>query len=70
VASSETGRLSAGNFLVGYTLVFSVPMIGGLLADWGNDARYAVMFIIAYCVLVFPLTFTLDLKQQKGQPEG
>ncbi|MBL3556285.1 MULTISPECIES: CynX/NimT family MFS transporter [Marinobacter] len=70
VESKETGRLSAGNFLVGYTLAFSVPMIGGLLADWSNDARYAVGFIIAYCVLVLPLTFTLDLKRQKGQPQS
>ncbi|MEP1704190.1 MAG: MFS transporter, partial [Marinobacter sp.] len=70
VESRETGRLSAGNFLVGYTVAFSVPMIGGLLADWGNDARYAIIFIIAYCVLVLPLTFTLDLKRQKGQPES
>lgn len=70
VESKETGRLSAGNFLVGYTLAFSVPMVGGLLADWGDDARYAIGFIVAYCALVFPLTFTLDLKRQKGQPEG
>lgn len=70
VESGETGRLSAGNFLVGYTLAFSVPMIGGLLADWGNDARYAVVFIIAYCILALPLTFTLNLKRQKGQPES
>jgi len=70
VESKETGRLSAGNFLVGYTMAFSVPMIGGLLADWGDDARYAVGFIVAYCVLVLPLTFTLDLRRQKGQPEG
>lgn len=70
VESKETGRLSAGNFLVGYTLAFSVPMIGGLLADWGNDARYAIGFIIAYCVLVLPLAFTLDLKRQKGQPQS
>ena len=70
VESRETGRLSAGNFLVGYTVAFSVPMIGGLLADWGNDARYAIIFIIAYCALVLPLTFTLNLKRQKGQPES
>ncbi|MEP1216645.1 MAG: MFS transporter [Marinobacter sp.] len=70
VEARETGRLSAGNFLVGYTLAFSVPMVGGLLADWGDDARYAVGFIIAYCILVLPLTFTLDLKRQKGQPKS
>lgn len=70
VESGETGRLSAGNFLVGYTLAFSVPMIGGLLADWGGDTRYAIFFIIAYCLAVLPLTFTLNLQRQKGQPEG
>jgi CP family cyanate transporter-like MFS transporter len=64
VASSETGRLSAGNFLVGYTMAFSVPMLGGLLADWGGDARYAVMFILAYCLLALPLTFTLNLRRR------
>lgn len=68
VDSAETGRLSAGNFLVGYTLAFSVPMIGGLLADWGNDARYAVTFIIAYCALAYPLTYTINLKRHKKHP--
>lgn len=66
VPSGETGRLSAGNFLIGYTLAFSVPMTGGLLADWGDDARYAVVFILAYCMLVLPLTFTLNLKRHKA----
>jgi CP family cyanate transporter-like MFS transporter len=70
VESKETGRLSAGNFLVGYTLAFSIPMVGGLLADWAGDARYAIIFIIAYCLLTLPLTFTLNLKRQKGQPES
>lgn len=70
VTPLETGRLSAGNFLVGYTVAFTVPMIGGLLADWSGDARHAVLVILAYCVLTLPLTFTLDLKRQKGQPES
>ncbi len=70
VESRDTGRLSAGNFLVGYTLAFSVPMVGGLLADWSGDARFAIFFIIAYALLVLPLAFTLDLRRQTGQPEG
>lgn len=65
VDSAETGRLSAGNFLVGYTLAFSVPMVGGLLADWGDDARYAVAFIIVYCVMAYPLTYTINLRRQR-----
>lgn len=66
----ETGRLSAGTFLVGYTLAFSVPMLGGVLADWTGDVRHALMVMIAYSLLVLPLAFTLDLKKQKGQPKG
>ncbi|MBS8240062.1 MFS transporter [Marinobacter lipolyticus] len=66
----ETGRLSAGTFLVGYTLAFSVPMLGGVLADWTGDVRHALMVMIAYSLLVLPLAFTLDLKKQKGQPES
>lgn len=68
--SEETGRLSAGTFLVGYTLAFSVPMLGGVLADWTGDVRHALMVMIAYSLLVLPLAFTLDLKKQKGQPKG
>ncbi|WP_341580917.1 MFS transporter [Marinobacter metalliresistant] len=60
--SQETGRLSAGTFLVGYTLAFSIPMLGGLVADWTGDARHAILTIIAYSLLVLPWAFTLDLK--------
>ena len=65
--SPETGRLSAGTFLVGYTLAFSIPMLGGLIADWTGDARHAILTIIAYSLLVLPRAFTLDLKP-KDQP--
>ena len=68
VNSAETGRLSAGTFLVGYTMAFSVPMLGGLLADWTGDTRHAVMAMVAYSLLVLPLAFTLDLKRKKDQP--
>jgi CP family cyanate transporter-like MFS transporter len=70
VSSAETGRLSAGTFLVGYTMAFSVPMAGGVLADWTGDPRHAVMVMIAYSLLVLPLAFTLNLKRKKDQPES
>jgi len=60
----ETGRLSAGNFLVGYTLAFVIPMLGGVLADMTGDARHALMIIIGYSLLVFPLTLTINLEKQ------
>lgn len=70
VSSEETGRLSAGTFLIGYTLAFSIPMLGGLLADWTGDTRHAIATIIAYAILALPLAFTLDLKRKKGHPKG
>ena len=63
VSSEETGRLSAGTFLVGYTLAFSVPMLGGVLADWTGDIRHAVWVILGYGVLVLPIAFRLQLNR-------
>ncbi|MFO8142457.1 MAG: MFS transporter [Marinobacter sp.] len=64
VRPEETGRLSAGTFLVGYTLAFSVPMFGGLLADWTGDIRHAVMVMVGYSLLVLPVALTLDLRRR------
>lgn len=64
VSASETGRLSAGNFLVGYTMAFTVPMLGGLLADWTGDITHAIAVMIAYGVIVSPLAINLDLQRQ------
>ncbi|HSH26885.1 MAG TPA: hypothetical protein VK972_03810 [Wenzhouxiangella sp.] len=50
---------------MGYTLAFSVPMLGGLLADWTGDVRHAVMVMIGYSVVVLPLAFTLDLRRRE-----
>lgn len=63
VSASETGRLSAGNFLVGYTMAFAVPMLGGLLSDWTGDIRHAIAVMIAYGVLVSPLAIKLNLQR-------
>lgn len=57
----ETGRLSAGTFLVGYTVAFLVPMAGGVVADMTGDIRHSVLIMIAYGLLVLPLIRTLDL---------
>ncbi|MDO3721439.1 MFS transporter [Marinobacter sp. chi1] len=63
--AGETGRLSAGNFLVGYTVAFSVPMAGGLLADATGDARHAVLVILGYGLLALPLTLMLNLQARR-----
>ncbi|WP_298451331.1 MFS transporter [uncultured Marinobacter sp.] len=64
VPANETGRLSAGNFLVGYTIAFAVPMLGGVLSDWTGDVRHAIAVMIAYGVLVSPLAIKLNLQRQ------
>ncbi|MFT7338722.1 MAG: CP family cyanate transporter-like MFS transporter [Marinobacter maritimus] len=64
VPASDTGRLSAGNFLVGYTIAFTVPMLGGLLSDWTGDIRHAIAVMIAYGLLVSPLAIKLNLQRQ------
>jgi len=64
VPASDTGRLSAGNFLVGYTIAFTVPMLGGLLSDWTGDIRHAIAVMIAYGILVSPLAIKLNLQRQ------
>jgi CP family cyanate transporter-like MFS transporter len=63
VSAAETGRLSAGNFLVGYTVAFVVPMIGGLVSDASGDIRHAFWVMIAYGVLVLPIAFNLKLER-------
>ncbi|MFP3976700.1 CynX/NimT family MFS transporter [Marinobacter sp. KMM 10035] len=64
VPANETGRLSAGNFLVGYTVAFAVPMLGGLLSDWTGDIKHAIAVMIAYGILVSPLAIKLNLERQ------
>ncbi|CAN0599927.1 unnamed protein product, partial [Ectocarpus sp. 12 AP-2014] len=64
VSSEQTGQLSAGNFLVGYTLAFAVPMAGGLIADWTGNVSHAVVTMVVYSILVLPLIFTLDLTRK------
>lgn len=70
VSSEDTGRLSAGTFLVGYTMAFSVPMLGGVLADRTGDIRHALALMIAYSLLVLPLAFTLDLTKKRANPKA
>lgn len=69
VSAEKTGQLSAGNFLVGYTLAFSVPMAGGLIADWTGNVSHAVVTMVVYSILVLPLIFTLDLTR-KASPSA
>ena len=60
-AAGGAGRLSAGTFLVGYTIAFSVPMLGGAVSDVTGDVRHSIMVMIGYSLLVLPLIRTLDL---------
>lgn len=61
VSSAEAGRLSAGNFTIGYTAAFLVPLLGGVLADATGHALTAVAFITLCSALTVPLALTLKL---------
>ncbi|OEY66170.1 CynX/NimT family MFS transporter [Marinobacter sp. X15-166B] len=60
VPAEATGQLSAGNFLVGYTLAFGVPMLGGVIADATGDVRHALFTMVVYGVAVLPIAWKLD----------
>lgn len=66
----ETGRLSAGTFLVGYTIAFLVPMIGGAVADMTGDIRHSILVMIVYSILVLPVIRTLDLTPARHAKEN
>jgi CP family cyanate transporter-like MFS transporter len=62
-ATGDAGRLSAGNFTIGYTLSFLVPMLGGWFADISGDTRFALACILFYGLLVLPIAWTLKLRK-------
>ncbi|MCH8497742.1 MAG: MFS transporter [Marinobacter sp.] len=59
--SEDTGRLSAGNFTIGYTLSFIVPLLGGLVADWTGYTVHALWVILLYGLITLPVAWTLSL---------
>lgn len=61
VSSSEAGRLSAGNFTIGYTFAFVIPLIGGVLADTSGHALAAIGFITVFSASTVPLALRLKL---------
>ncbi|WP_404366392.1 CynX/NimT family MFS transporter [Marinobacter sp.] len=64
-SQGDAGRLAAGNFTVGYTLSFAVPMLGGLVADATGDTRHALVVMLGYGLLVMPIAWTLDLRERR-----
>lgn len=66
--AEDTGRLAAGNFTIGYTLAFVIPMLGGLIADRTGNPSHALVTLIIYALLVLPLALTLDLRKRPTQP--
>ena len=68
-APGDAGRLAAGNFTVGYTLSFAVPMLGGVVADATGDTRHALAVMLGYGLLVLPIACTLDLHERREKGE-
>jgi len=69
--SAHAGRLSAGNFTIGYTLAFVVPLLGGWLADFTGNSLATGWVIVVFAALTLPCAFTLrpDTVNQKGKPD-
>jgi CP family cyanate transporter-like MFS transporter len=63
-STADTGRLAAGNFTIGYTLSFTIPMVGGVIADATGQAWHAIAVMIAYGTLTLPIALTLKLPTQ------
>lgn len=59
--SGHAGRLSAGNFTIGYTLAFFVPLLGGALADVTGNSLAAVWLILAFAAITVPIALRLKL---------
>ncbi|MFE8070949.1 MFS transporter [Marinobacteraceae bacterium S3BR75-40.1] len=49
--SHGAGRLAAGMFLIGYALAFSVPLLGGVLADVTGQAAASLWPILAFSLV-------------------
>ncbi len=62
---NETAALAAGMFAVGAVTNFSVPLLGGFIADALGVAGFAIVPIILYSLVVLPLARGLP-----ALPEG
>lgn len=59
--SAHAGRLSAGNFTIGYTVAFFVPLLGGALADATGNSLAAVWLILGFAATTVPIALRLKL---------
>lgn len=59
--SARAGRLSAGNFTIGYTLAFTVPLLGGWLADLTDNSLTTGWVIVTFAAITIPLAVFIRL---------
>ncbi|MFK7159584.1 MFS transporter [Marinospirillum sp. MEB164] len=60
-SSAEAGRLAAGAFTLSYGLSFVLPLLGGLVADFTQQASMSLWFLLLLATAVLPLAWTLPL---------
>ncbi|HET7314615.1 CynX/NimT family MFS transporter [Salinisphaera sp.] len=63
-AAGEAGRMTAGIFVIGYSIAFIVPLLGGLLAQATGTPWLAMLPMIVYAAATFPLALTLRLHRR------
>ena len=63
VDSAHAGRLSAGNFTIGYTLAFVIPLAGGAAADATGNSLMAIWVIVLFALATLPFALSLRLPE-------
>lgn len=58
----EAGRITAGIFVIGYSIAFTVPLLGGLFAEIVHVPWMAMLPMLAYAAATFPLALTWRLR--------
>ncbi|WP_111497174.1 MFS transporter [Marinobacter bohaiensis] len=66
----DTGRLAAGNFTIGYTLSFAVPMLGGVVADFSGAPVVALIVMVVYAALMVPVALKLELRMPASRNDA
>ncbi|MQM39265.1 hypothetical protein KBTX_03289 [wastewater metagenome] len=57
-------------FTLGYAVAFTVPLIGGMIADATGTPPLALAPVTAYALLAAPLALGLDLRSRDTRGTG
>ena len=64
-SGQEAGKLAAGAFTVSYSLSFFLPLAGGLVADWFEQASLSLWFLLVLSLPAIPLAWGFPLQNKR-----